>query len=109
MNSQVKAQWIQALRSGEYSQTQAYLKKDDGFCCLGVLCDLHSRATGNKWNEYGYLGMNSLLPNEVINWVGLSCSNLYLTFDGQRLSLTHLNDHLKLNFNQIADLIEEGL
>lgn len=29
--------WIEALRSGDYPQTQGCMQDDKGFCCLGVL------------------------------------------------------------------------
>lgn len=30
--------WIDALRSGKYSQTQGQLQDTNGYCCLGVAC-----------------------------------------------------------------------
>ena len=27
--------WVEALRSGEYKQTQSKLHNEEGFCCLG--------------------------------------------------------------------------
>lgn len=43
MNQEIKKRWIQALTSGDYSQTQENLRDRTGFCCLGVLCDLYFR------------------------------------------------------------------
>jgi hypothetical protein len=47
MDSRVKGLWLDALRSGEYKQAKEMLAKVnpeteevEGFCCLGVLCDL---------------------------------------------------------------------
>jgi hypothetical protein len=45
MDPEVKAKWVEALRSGEYKQGQLLLKKErpDGtakHCCLGVLCEI---------------------------------------------------------------------
>jgi hypothetical protein len=55
MNPEIKARWVAALRSGEYQQTTGNLRTENGFCCLGVLCDLHSKATGIEWavDTYG--------------------------------------------------------
>jgi hypothetical protein len=57
VNRELKADWVQALRSGEYAQTKGTLNRVSpgtyfvdsdttnveeapiGFCCLGVLCD----------------------------------------------------------------------
>lgn len=41
MKPQLKAKWIEALESGRYEQTRGALHvKDEGYCCLGVLCDV---------------------------------------------------------------------
>lgn len=50
MNPEVKAKWIEALTSGEYSQTNGCLKDNAGYCCLGVLTDLYIKETGQaQW------------------------------------------------------------
>lgn len=41
MNKGIKDRWITALRSEKYSQTKGNLRDDEGYCCLGVLCDLY--------------------------------------------------------------------
>ncbi len=44
MNPERKAQWVAALRSGEFPQGQSELKTAEGeFCCLGVACELAYR------------------------------------------------------------------
>lgn len=35
--------WVEALRSGEYEQTNGALRYEDKFCCLGVACDLYRK------------------------------------------------------------------
>ncbi len=41
INPELKAQWVEALRSGKYTQGQLMLRTpDNDFCCLGVLCDI---------------------------------------------------------------------
>lgn len=40
MDPKVKAMWTEALRSGEYEQARGYLRTDNGYCCLGVLCEV---------------------------------------------------------------------
>lgn len=37
MEKAVKDKWLEALRSGEYRQTQEVLCDQHGMCCLGVL------------------------------------------------------------------------
>ena len=40
MNPFYKKKWIEALRSGNYKQAEGQLRDNDGFCCIGVACDL---------------------------------------------------------------------
>lgn len=40
--------WIAALRSGKYQQFSGYLRFEDGYCCLGVKCDID----GEKWHAH---------------------------------------------------------
>ena len=37
---ELRDEWVAALRSGDYPQGQGALKTADGYCCLGVLCDI---------------------------------------------------------------------
>ena len=49
MDAQLKAKWVEALRSGEYGQTDGQLQRGRSYCCLGVLCviaDIAINATG---------------------------------------------------------------
>lgn len=40
MDAELKAKWLEALRSGRYDQTTGQLRDGNCFCCLGVLCDV---------------------------------------------------------------------
>ncbi len=55
MNQRIKEMWVKALKSDEYIQGQGALRKVmdgiTGHCCLGVLCDIHSKETGGVWVE----------------------------------------------------------
>ena len=35
--------WVEALESGKYAQAKYALRRDDFYCCLGVVCDLSGR------------------------------------------------------------------
>lgn len=129
MNAEVKAKWLAALRSGEYKQTEGELKTETqefcGFCCLGVLSDIHSKETGEgEWivhEEYDLLeykdsqgfSENGVPPPGVLNWAGL-CENNPTIFethaneDKIKSTVAELNDNGK-TFKEIADLIEEQL
>lgn len=114
MNPKVKAKWLAALRSGEYKQTRDVLRDDDGFCCLGVLCDLHAQETGMQWGEaggvnliYPYGDSRETLPAVVAEWADL--------YDGDPAipgrdfkTLGGLND-AGYSFTELADIIEKEL
>ena len=102
--------WIEALRSGEYSQTERTLSDKDGFCCLGVACKVYENETGNKLfvNEFGNFIEETLIRDYkcVREWLGLSSHDgEFHQSTGGRIYLTELNDEGK-SFNEIADLIE---
>lgn len=111
MNPDVKAKWVSALRSGEYKQARRELKSETNrFCCLGVLCDLHSKTTGDLWSDGGaYLGENALLPEKVRAWAGLgSRYGGAVSISSTCKALTTHND-CGLSFEKIADAIEAQL
>ena len=110
MNPQIKQKWVSALRSGEYQQTKGFLRKEDGFCCLGVLCDLYGKENNVKWeiedNIYKYEKYVTNLPPSVVEWSGIADSNPYV--NGGIGTLSGLNDRGS-TFEQIAYVIEEHL
>lgn len=125
MKSAIKTQWVAALRSGAYKKTKGVLSDSEGFCCLGVLCDLHRKAHPDlTWDArngvYEYLGVSDLLPHDVMEWAGLAdayggdvrwhshdedcdedCDEGYVMD-----SLPEVNDGHLNTFAMIADLIE---
>lgn len=115
MNPEVKARWVAALRSGEYKQGKEFLRYGGRFCCLGVLCDLHSLDTGTQWGSKGYAasycGHAMGFPNEVADWAGMSDSygaGPYLQINGNPWQAAHHNDYGR-SFAEIADAIEKQL
>lgn len=122
MNPKVKQKWLEALRSGEYKQTKENLHDGNGFCCLGVLCDLHAKERGTNWvrliDLYELYGEMQLLPLSVQEWAGLDNDmggmvDFEYEDDGvvyvKSESLPEINDRWNKDFNEIADLIEEQL
>jgi|ERR1044071_4550800 hypothetical protein len=134
MNPEIKQRWVDALRSGEYHQTDGMLFQYDpgldapyteSFCCLGVLCELAVEdgvverayiypkdrdqsvgyiATGGKPDEHTQF---DILPRVVADWAGLDGDTIP-TPSGYEDSLITMNDDFKLSFQKIADIIEEG-
>jgi hypothetical protein len=96
MDSDLKAQWIEALRSGDYTQGQYCLRRvwqatPDSFCCLGVLADI---VDPEGWSllHWRDTPIHSKLPDKILD------------FDVQG-KLVNLNDIGK-DFDEIANWIE---
>lgn len=125
MRKGIAEKWVAALRSGEYEQTTGFLQTKDGYCCLGVLCDLHQRETGDgEWLPLGIgdaphtqcyrddLGVDGEYrpPPGVREWADMEDDPCVLARhpDGsvEREELVSLNDD-GFSFAQLADLIEE--
>ena len=125
MNKRIKKLWLKALRSGEYKHTKHKLRRHGhGYCCLGVLCDLHSSETDTEWDGDYYLHANVVLPTEVIVWAGLksgheldnegqlppgSSAKIANGSGGMKKSkcLTGVNDSPKTKgYTRVANLIE---
>ena len=115
-NKRVIKRWVEALRSGKYKQGAGQLRTGDSFCCLGVLCDLHSRTKdGSKWEGMNeppnvlefpvYLGEGAQLPSPVAVWAGLPSCNPSVEIRGKSHRLSHFNDNGK-RFDTLANAIE---
>jgi hypothetical protein len=98
MTAELKAQWLDALRSGRYTQATHYLKIDGGFCCLGVLCDIQGADFDAIREKHGTLSLSSN-PREFL--AGLEES-------GITSRLSAMNDDGK-TFEEIADYIEASV
>jgi hypothetical protein len=66
--------WVEALRSGEYTQTQGVLRDESGYCCLGVACVVYETATetkieGPEWDP-DHWSADEELPDDVRDWLG---------------------------------------
>lgn len=119
----IKKLWIEALRSGEYKQTQGELRNQDNeFCCLGVLCNLHAQAhpkiAKQQTSLYKYLNHTGDLPDLVIKWAfeskkakpeGVFREYDDSAFHGGFITLMALNDDLGYSFKQIANVIDRYL
>jgi hypothetical protein len=135
MDQDIKKRWVDALRSGEYKQARNYLSAGDGYCCLGVLCEIAVQdgvvfkdddtyfSKENPHNDYSA----EELPDAVRTWAGLDeidhsgnpLSDVPYTGLGdwpvrrppgrENAHLSELNDDMDYDFNMIADVIERTL
>lgn len=109
MNPEIKAQWLAALRSGEYAQGRGSLKTDSGdYCCLGVLCQL--AVDQGVVDEYSEFCTKTSYPSGmVVEWSGIPTFNPVVDGDGYHTRLATLNDVQQYSFAKIADIIEAQL
>lgn len=110
MNAKVQKLWAEALESGEFRQETEVLRADYGegygYCCLGVLCEVYRRETGDgEWDDLIFKGdgyaSECALPVPVAEWAGISTNP---TLD-EHYSATQLNDQMGFSFPKIAKLI----
>jgi len=116
MNSEWKAKWLEALRSGDYKQVAGMLKGQGedgvvGYCCLGVLAEINNKlepieealGTPKAWqvNQGGVINSIYLPENLARDEYGLG-------FRAQQ-QLANMNDKDKMSFDEIANWIEENL
>ena len=97
MDPEVKAKWLEALRSGEYTQGRLTLhnRMSNEYCCLGVLCHVQDPESLDN------MPIATMRAEKVPDKFAAG-----LTHVRQR-HLAKMNDKYK-NFNFIADYIEEN-
>src|SRR5436190_193125 len=104
MNKKIKIRWIKELKSGKYKQGHSFLKINESFCCLGILCELAvedkiikpatiSLTNGNIWF---YLNHNKIPPESVEKWAELDKPTM--------VELAKMNDNA-YRFDEIAKYI----
>lgn len=114
MDKEIKARWVEALRSGNYEQGRYNLRRRDQFCCLGVLCDVVKDEVNYNWlpvqdsegTFYKFDEADEILPKVVADYADLQLSPRVKVSGGER-EIAILNDSAEYSFEQLADLIEE--
>jgi hypothetical protein len=108
----LKAKWIEALRSGKFEQIKGSLRarisetptEVIGHCCLGVLCEVADLPKAPMLSGYTFQGGH---------WRNGTPSTLFLDeidLDRQDVDeLVNLNDNLEKSFEEIADYIEANI
>lgn len=116
MNKEIADKWIAALESGEFDQTSGFLMNENGYCCLGVLCQIAVedgvidppvvRNIEGVSKHYTFNNCGQFLPDSVVGWAGMSSdSGEY----GDSLSLVAANDVDGASFHAIAQIIRENV
>jgi hypothetical protein len=127
LKPEVLTLWTDALESGEYAQTKGWLHlmedgsdRPGGWCCLGVLCDVASKAgvDMNRQLEVGgkvesFDDHRGGLPPSVRKWA----FGVETTFDGADGAeswaaedyLVSMNDGMGQDFRAISRWVKENL
>lgn len=106
---ELKAQWLAALRSGEYIQGTGQLSREvEGVmqhCCLGVLCRLQRRLV--KIGSLEYDGTSAPASSLVLSTDNpvYFLTNFIARMDDVPCTLADLNDR-GATFAELADIIE---
>jgi hypothetical protein len=117
MNPEIKQKWVDALLSGKYDQGSEKLRSEQGYCCLGVLCDLYAQEQNQEWEfrgafeeentqptDYWYFdGEGEFLPESVREWAGLSLANPQV-----RIEVTEEYEDDWVYNDEIANLNDTG-
>jgi hypothetical protein len=115
----IRAEWIRRLESGKYQQTKGCLYNGEGYCCLGVLCEIahengiverSDKPNGDGHYAYCYdedgieIVADVDLPHAVMAWAGIN--TVAGTYEYG--SLVSLNDDKEWDFKHIAEIIRIG-
>jgi uncharacterized protein YeaC (DUF1315 family) len=128
MNPEIKQKWVDALLSGKYDQGSEKLRSRQGYCCLGVLCDLYAQEQNIEWKfngeyeesplpmDYWYFdGEGEFLPESVREWAGFSLHSPQVRIEVTEEyeddwvyhdEIANLND-TGYTFNDLAKMIQE--
>ena len=103
---EIRERWVAALRSGDYAQGHNWLKSDDGYCCLGVLCEvmgweIREKAAVLTEGQFEEVG----LRDQTGEFDATFIEEAMFERGGKSASLAALND-MEYDFDFIADFIE---
>ena len=95
MNQELKQKWIEALKSGKFTQGYGRLRTEEGkYCCLGVFCEV----SGIGINEDG-MGAGQQPGYRELTDISPSA----------QFRLWQMNDSRSKTFPEIADWISANL
>lgn len=108
LSVEAKANWLSALRSGEYRQVRGSMSRMlhgrdahpcRGYCAVGLL----AKTLGVHDNDLADSG-SCVLPLRLSEFK-VAASTLF----ANKTALVDLNDEEKLSFNELADIIERSV
>jgi hypothetical protein len=111
MKSELKDEWVRALRSGDYKQGNGALLKDGKYCCLGVLADILEPEAWQPSTD-GRMRWNDRIGTLVDNFQDLRPKDQHKLIDMNDGSIPDGHDQSPINirtFDEIADWIEANV
>ncbi len=113
MSLELRQEWADALRSGDYEQCQQYLRNNGAYCCLGVYCELKGVNINNLLGKSEPNETKLYAGDDIFNTTCTGNPSIGLKDFGDSIGLVNasaLNDTFGYSFDQIADLIHpEGI
>lgn len=109
MDAELKTKWVEALRSGKYTQARRTLRgATEGFCCLGVLCDVYDPTQWefHKHDIDPFWGYKKFEPKIYANIENLFGEGNNI---GKNSKLIDMNDNFSYSFSEIADWVEKNI
>lgn len=95
--------WLDALVSEEYKQTRNKLQNENGFCCLGVACEVLIPKSKQQKNDLGHLsGPYPHCQEHAPKWLQRV---VWIITREYKIDITELNDYEHLSFTEIADIL----
>lgn len=111
MQGELKAKWVEALRSGKYQQCRGGLHDGTGFCCLGVIADLVRGE--DRWVPNTGPASKEKFRLEQKHPRNVAASDFYTPIEeliGRgRNEFVTMNDDQGRTFTEIADYIEANI
>ncbi len=123
-------EWIAKLRSGTIEQTKSFLRRDNSYCCLGVLCEIAAeKGIGTfvdkevtRDNAFEVIAASptfiagvytfpssSQEPDSSDSILPVAFKNrMYMTYEDMT-KLWQMNDREDKSFKQIAEYIEKEI
>ena len=108
-----RKKWVEALRSGKYTEAQGCLRDENGYGVLGVACEISGlgrwEPRDDEWHWYiedpGIGAGVCSLPDGVQHWLGLGDDEgFYHTGDSYTTLADQEDDGM--GFAKLADVIE---
>lgn len=99
--------WLNALRSGAFKNIAGALRNNEGYCAMGILCEISGLSNWEPQKDctrLKYLGQDKYLPKEVAEWAGMSPEEI----SSVTAFLIAYNDQVRVSFYDVANLLEDN-